>query len=138
MFLSFQGCCHETSISREEFVRAGVPSWSHLLFLVLGQVFGTNQEYLSQRRKVKHEVSGGLYWCLKESCSWDASLLLGAGCPVSYSYSSTPLKLWGAYGPVVQGQSCAPGLKHFSQRDTKCVPLGSLSTMKSYCPFLVL
>lgn len=51
MFLSFKSFCYKISINTEEFVRVGVPSWSHLLFLVFGQVLGMDQEYLSWRGK---------------------------------------------------------------------------------------
>lgn len=45
MFLSFKSLCYEMSVSRERFARAGVPSCSHPLLLVLGQVLGMDQEY---------------------------------------------------------------------------------------------
>lgn len=58
MFLSFKRFCYEFSIRPEEFLGVGVPSWSHLLFLGLGQLLRMDQEYLSQRRKVEHGTSG--------------------------------------------------------------------------------
>lgn len=61
MFLPFKLFCYEISVSRGEFVRVAVPSWSPPLFLALGQVLGVDQEYFSWRRKVEHEEGGGVY-----------------------------------------------------------------------------
>lgn len=70
MFLPFKLFCYENSISWEESVRVAVPSWSPQLFLTLGQGLGVDQEYLSWKRRVEHEVN----WWYVLMCKGDLQL----------------------------------------------------------------
>lgn len=86
MFLLSTNFCYEVSVSIEEFIRAGVPSCSHPLFHVL---------------VLLSEVQ--LQWGL---CSFPRFPLL--------LFLSPPFVA--ACSPVIQAQSRAPALKHFSLR----------------------